>query len=58
MGNKHGESWARFADNQFSNIDEKDFSQTYSITKSASMRVKQVTDFGLNKYFVENAVSN
>ncbi len=51
MGTKHGEGWARAADYQFSDIDEKDFKQAYAITKSPATRVMQVTEFGLNKYF-------
>ena len=51
MGSKHGEGWARAADFQFSNIDEKDFNQAYTMTKSPATRVMQVTEFGLNKYF-------
>jgi hypothetical protein len=58
LGNKYSESWARFADAAFSNIDETDFSQAYTMTKSATTRTRQVTIFGLNKYFVEKTVPN
>jgi hypothetical protein len=51
MGIKNKEGWARSADYQFSNIDDKEFSQAYTITKSPGTRVMQVTEFGLNKYF-------
>ncbi|WP_394999094.1 hypothetical protein [Acinetobacter sp.] len=51
MGSKNKEGWARSADYQFSRIDEKEFSQAYTITKSPTTRVMQVTEFGLNKYF-------
>lgn len=51
MGVKNKEDWARSADYQFSNIDDKEFSQAYTITKSPTTRVMQVTEFGLNKYF-------
>jgi hypothetical protein len=52
LGTKNSESWARAAHFQFSNIDEKDFSQAYSITKSPTTRVMQVTEFGIKKYFI------
>jgi hypothetical protein len=52
LGTKNSENWARAAHLQFSNIDEKDFNQTYSITKSPTTRVMQVTEFGFKKYFM------